>query len=112
MSLFGLIEYSDATPEVRAVYDDIMATRKTDWINNFWKALAHDPVTLKRSWETIKPVMPAMASEAPINWRNPRRETESSHSDAPLGNSRCIISRNSSEPASSSRLRQYSGPLA
>ncbi|MGA2004392.1 MAG: carboxymuconolactone decarboxylase family protein [Terriglobales bacterium] len=57
MSLFGLIEYSDATPEVRAVYDDIMATRKTDWINNFWKALAHDPVTLKRSWETIKHVM-------------------------------------------------------
>ncbi len=44
MSLFGLIEYADASPEVRAVYDDIMATRKTDWINNFWKALAHDPV--------------------------------------------------------------------
>ncbi len=45
MSTFGLIEYNDASPEVRAVYDDIMATRKTDWINNFWKALAHDPVT-------------------------------------------------------------------
>src|SRR5439155_18002970 len=50
-------------------------------------------------------------SEAPISLRNPRRETESSHSEAPLGNSRCIISRNSSLPASSSRLRQYSGPL-
>ena len=35
MSLFGLIEYADASPEVRAVYDDIMATRKTDYINNF-----------------------------------------------------------------------------
>jgi len=42
MSLFGLIEYDDATAEVRAVYDDIMATRKTDWINNFWKAIAHE----------------------------------------------------------------------
>jgi AhpD family alkylhydroperoxidase len=57
MSLFGLIEYADATPEVRAVYDDIMATRKTDWINNFWKAIAHDPVTLRRTWESIKQIM-------------------------------------------------------
>jgi AhpD family alkylhydroperoxidase len=57
MSLFGLIEYADASPEVRAVYDDIMATRKTDWINNFWKAIAHDPVTLKRTWESIKQIM-------------------------------------------------------
>ncbi|HET8966887.1 MAG TPA: carboxymuconolactone decarboxylase family protein, partial [Candidatus Acidoferrum sp.] len=53
----GLIEYKDANPEVRAVYDDIMATRKTDWINNFWKAIAHDPVTLKRTWESIKQIM-------------------------------------------------------
>jgi AhpD family alkylhydroperoxidase len=52
-----LIEYEDASPEVRVVYDDIMATRKTDWINNFWKALAHDPVTLKRTWESIKEIM-------------------------------------------------------
>jgi len=57
MPLFGLIEYPDATPEVRAIYDDIMATRKTDWINNFWKALAHDPATLKRTWESIKQIM-------------------------------------------------------
>ena len=42
MATFGLVEYADAGPEVRAVYDDIMATRKTDWINNFWKALAND----------------------------------------------------------------------
>ncbi len=52
-----MIEYQDASPEVRAVYDDIMATRKTDWINNFWKALAHDPATLKRTWESIKQIM-------------------------------------------------------
>src|SRR6266581_219470 len=57
MSTFGLIEYQDASPEVRAVYDDIMATRKTDWINNFWKAIAHDPALLKRTWESIKQIM-------------------------------------------------------
>jgi len=52
-----LIEYQDANPEVRAVFDDIMATRQTDWINNFWKALARDPATLKRTWESIKQIM-------------------------------------------------------
>jgi len=57
MAIFGLVEYQDASPEVRAVYDDIMATRKTDWINNFWKALANDPPTLKRTWEDIKQIM-------------------------------------------------------
>ena len=51
------IEYQDASAEVRAVYDDIMATRKTDWINNFWKVLAHDPPTLRRIWTNIKQVM-------------------------------------------------------
>jgi len=57
MATLGLIEYADASPEIRAVYDDIMALRKTDWINNFWKALAHDPVTLRRTWESIKQIM-------------------------------------------------------
>jgi AhpD family alkylhydroperoxidase len=57
MSTFGLIEYADASPEVRAVYDDIMATRKTDWINNFWKALANDPALLQRTWQDIKQIM-------------------------------------------------------
>jgi len=57
MATLGLIEYADASPEVRAVYDDIMATRQTDYINNFWKALAHDPVTLRRTWESIKQIM-------------------------------------------------------
>ena len=59
MATLGLIEYKDASPEVRAVYDDIMATRKTDWVNNFWKALAHDPVTLRRTWQSIKEIMSA-----------------------------------------------------
>ena len=61
MSLAKLIEYNDASPAVRAVYDDIMATRKTDWINNFWKALANDPANLKRTWESVKQVMQAGA---------------------------------------------------
>jgi AhpD family alkylhydroperoxidase len=57
MATLGLVEYPDAPPDVRAVYDDIMATRRTDWINNFWKALAHDPPTLRRTWESIKQIM-------------------------------------------------------
>src|SRR5262249_40626478 len=57
MATFGLIEYENANPDVRAVYDDIMATRKTGWVNNFWKAIANDPATLKRTWESIKQIM-------------------------------------------------------
>ena len=57
MATLGLIEYDDATPEVRAVYDDIRETRQTDYVNNFWKALAHDPATLRRVWDTVKQVM-------------------------------------------------------
>src|ERR1700741_297306 len=57
MSTFGLIEYQDASPAVKAVYDDILATRKTDYINNFWKAIAHDPALLKRTWEDLKAIM-------------------------------------------------------
>ena len=57
MATLGLIEYADASEEVRAVYDDIMATRQTDYINHFWKAIAHDPATLKRTWESIKQIM-------------------------------------------------------
>jgi AhpD family alkylhydroperoxidase len=64
MATLGLIEYADASPEVRAVYDDIMATRKTDWINNFWKALAHHPATLKRTWESVKEIMAPGALDA------------------------------------------------
>ncbi len=51
------IQPEDASPEVKAVFDDIMATRKTDWINDFWKVLAHHPPTLKRTWESLKQVM-------------------------------------------------------
>ncbi len=57
MTIVPLIEYDAASPEVRAVYDDIRETRNTDWINNFWKALANDPPTLRRTWESLKEVM-------------------------------------------------------
>jgi AhpD family alkylhydroperoxidase len=61
MATLGLIEHKDASPEVRAVYDDIMATRQTDRVNNFWKAIAHDPATLRRTWESVKQIMRAGA---------------------------------------------------
>lgn len=61
MATCGLIEYQQAGAEVRAVYDDIMATRKTDRVNNFWKAIAHDPALLRRTWQSIKEVMAAGA---------------------------------------------------
>ena len=57
MAIVALIEYEDASPEVRAVYDDIRATRKVDWINNFWKVLANEPATLRRIWNSVKEVM-------------------------------------------------------
>jgi AhpD family alkylhydroperoxidase len=52
-----LIEYADASLEVRAVYDDIKRTRNVPDVNNFWKAVANDPATLKRTWESLKDVM-------------------------------------------------------
>ena len=57
MATVKLIEYGEASAAVRAVYDDIMATRKTDRVNNFWRALANDPATLRRTWESLKEVM-------------------------------------------------------
>jgi AhpD family alkylhydroperoxidase len=57
MATYGLIEYEDASAEVRAVYDDIRVTRQTEYVNNFWKAIAHDPALLRRTWEQVKAVM-------------------------------------------------------
>ena len=54
MTIVRLIEYAEAVPEVRAVYDEIMKARGTDWINNFWKALAHDPALLRRTWKNVR----------------------------------------------------------
>jgi len=51
------IEYRDASPQVRAVFDDIKRTRQVDDVNNFWKYLAHDPATLIRTWQSVKEIM-------------------------------------------------------
>jgi AhpD family alkylhydroperoxidase len=64
MATVHLIEYEEASPEVRAVYDDIRATRQSDFINNFWKALAHSPAQLQRNWEAVKTVMAPGALDA------------------------------------------------
>ncbi|MDA0276373.1 MAG: carboxymuconolactone decarboxylase family protein [Proteobacteria bacterium] len=57
MSLVKLVEYADAVSEVRVVYDEIKKARGTDWINNFWKALANDPALLRRTWDDVRQVM-------------------------------------------------------
>jgi len=57
MATVKLIEYEEACADVRQIYDDIMHTKETDWINNFWKALAVQPDLLRRTWEGVKDVM-------------------------------------------------------
>jgi AhpD family alkylhydroperoxidase len=57
MSIVPILTDAELSPEAQAVFDDIRAVRKTDFVNNFWRALAHDPVTLKRTWESVKEVM-------------------------------------------------------
>ncbi len=64
MSVHGPIEYRDASPKIRAVFDDIKRARQVEDVNNFWKYLAHDPPTLKRTWESVKEIMVAGALEA------------------------------------------------
>ena len=57
MATVPLVRYEDATPEVRAVFDDIKRTRKVEEVNNFWMTLANHPDTLKRTWESVRDVM-------------------------------------------------------
>jgi AhpD family alkylhydroperoxidase len=58
------IEYRDASAKVRAVFDDIKRTRQVEDVNNFWKYLAHDPVTLERTWASVKQIMAPGALDA------------------------------------------------
>ena len=58
------IDYADASPAVRAVFDDIKTTRNVPDVNNFWKYLARDPALLKRTWESVKDVMRPGALDA------------------------------------------------
>jgi AhpD family alkylhydroperoxidase len=60
------IEYADAAPEVKAVFDDIMTSRNLQDVNNFWKYLGNDPKTLKRTWESVKEVMAPGALDATV----------------------------------------------
>ena len=64
MATYPFVEETAASPEVRAVYEDIKATRKVDWINNFWKVLANHPASLKRTWESVKQIMAPGALDA------------------------------------------------
>jgi len=57
MATVKLLGDDELSPEAKAIFDEIRATRKTDFVNNFWRALAHDPPTLKRTWESLKVVM-------------------------------------------------------
>ncbi|MFM0039503.1 carboxymuconolactone decarboxylase family protein [Paraburkholderia strydomiana] len=57
MSQSKPVDYTNAPPEVKAVYDDIKQTRQVDDVNNFWKYIAQHPPTLVRTWESLKDVM-------------------------------------------------------
>lgn len=57
MSMMPILADGDLSPEAAAVFADIRATRKTDFVNNFWRVLAHDPAALKRTWDSVKQVM-------------------------------------------------------
>jgi AhpD family alkylhydroperoxidase len=64
MALYPFVEEAAASAEVRAVYEDIKATRKVDWINNFWKVLANNPASLKQTWTSLKQIMAPGALDA------------------------------------------------
>ena len=55
MSITPPVEYEDASKDIKEIYDDIMYTRKTDWVNNFWKVLATQPDLLRRTWQGVNP---------------------------------------------------------
>ncbi|HEY9055743.1 MAG TPA: carboxymuconolactone decarboxylase family protein [Aurantimonas sp.] len=66
MATAPIISDEQASPEIRAVFDDIRAVRGTDFVNNFWRVLAADPHTLKRTWEEVKAVMIAPGALDPL----------------------------------------------
>jgi AhpD family alkylhydroperoxidase len=64
MATVNLLSDKELSPEASAVFADIRKTRQSDFVNNFWRALAHDPKTLRRTWESIKEVMAPGALDA------------------------------------------------
>ena len=59
-------EEAASNPRVKAVFDDIRATRKSDFVNNFWRALANEPALLERTWASVKEVMIAPGALDPL----------------------------------------------
>lgn len=57
MGTVALLSDADVSPEARAVLDEIRAARGSDYVNNFWRALAHDPALMRATWERLKAVM-------------------------------------------------------
>ena len=70
MATVKLLSDDELSDEARIVFDDIRQTRQSDFVNNFWRALAHDPKTLRRTWESIKQVMAPGVLEHFLIWRN------------------------------------------
>jgi AhpD family alkylhydroperoxidase len=101
------IDYGAASREVRDVYDDIMATRGTDWVNNFWKVLAHDPVALRRLWGNIKEVMAPGGALDPLT-----KELLYLAVSASNGCRYCIASHGAAAQAKGMTPEQYSELLA
>ena len=66
MATVRLLDDDELSPEAHAVFADIRATRQTDYVNNFWRALAHDPAHLKRVWEQLKAIMAAPGAIDPL----------------------------------------------
>jgi AhpD family alkylhydroperoxidase len=59
-------EEASRSPRVKAVFDDVRATRKSDFVNNFWRALANEPALLERTWASVKEVMIAPGALDPL----------------------------------------------
>ena len=66
MATVKVLSDDELSPDARVTFDDIRKTRQTDFVNNFWRALAHDPKTLSRTWESVKEVMAPGALEPKV----------------------------------------------
>ena len=66
MAIVKLLSDDELSPEARVIFDDIRRTRQSDFVSDFWRALAHDPKTLGRPWESVKEVMAPGALEPKV----------------------------------------------
>jgi uncharacterized peroxidase-related enzyme len=107
MATRPLVSDAEASPEVRAVFDDIRATRGSDFVNNFWRVLAADPATLKRTWDEVKAVMGAPGALDPLT-----RELLYIAVSATNGCSYCVHSHTAAARAKGMTDAQYGELLA